>query len=85
MDEKQLKIIKQRRHFKTRLQQRYGYSLNNYELKQLKKKIVDGEAIYLKGGNNGHSNVYQLIYNGRMLRVVYDWTTGNIVTALPID
>ena len=67
-------------HFKRRIRERYGISVNRVEYKELRNQVRN-KGIFL-GRQRANRTVYQVNLRGMKIIVVYDNRAGNIVTTL---
>lgn len=78
------KYRSQRIHAKKRFCQRFGLDLTSGSLSELARQIRDGEAEFVFRQSNRVS-VWDVTYQKRTFRVIYDGRTKEIVTVLPED
>ena len=64
------------------MSERHGLSLNRHQHAELVKQIQTGQARFIEKQSNRVS-VWAVKHEGSEIRVIYDKTTKNIVTALP--
>lgn len=76
------KKLAQRSHAKRLAKQRYGLTLNGHDLRQVVIQIQEGRAKKIEKQGDG-KYVFEVIYEGMAIPVVYDKTTKNVVTFLP--
>lgn len=73
----------QLKHARRRFDGRFDIKLNDNEYLQLVNKIQKGNAEFIERQSN-RVTVWNVSYNDKVIRVVYDKRTKVIVTALPI-
>jgi hypothetical protein len=78
------KHVCQRTHFKNRVLERYGLSINKESYKLIVDKIQNGESTYL-GKRSLRTSYHKVDFYGTNIIVVYDKTRGTLVTALSKD
>jgi hypothetical protein len=79
------KLQAERRHFKRRIEQRYGLSLNRKDLYNLSEIIARGLAQLVKQ-ESFRVSVYDVPFkNNRIIRIVYDKMRKSVVTCLTIN
>lgn len=71
----------QKRHFKRRMQERFGLSITDAVYYQMRGQVKNGGAKFLRKTNNRLS-VFELTFQGHTMRVVYDSVNKTLVTAL---
>lgn len=72
----------QRVHAKRRIEERFGLTLNRQTYFHLVKRIQTGRATFI-GRQTNRVKLYEIEYQGVVMRVVYDNIRHNIVTFLP--
>jgi len=72
----------QRVHFKNRLMERYGMTIDRSGIKAIGELIRNGDTIQSRKSTNRVS-VHTIIYQGKELRVAYDKSRKQVVSALP--
>lgn len=70
-------------HAKRRALDRYGVALNRFQLKDLVDCIKEGNGRYIKHHSKRVSE-WELKYEGKTFRVLYDTSRHEIITFLPL-
>lgn len=71
-----------KRHFKKRMKQRYGFTINQKNIKQIVGKIRNGESELVERQSNRVS-LHRMKFRGKEITVVYDNNRGVPITVLP--
>lgn len=73
--------LSQHKHFKKRCEERFGINITKAKRKEIVNLIKSGESVFVKR-QFGDRVIHDVIYEDRILRVVYDELTRTIVTVL---
>jgi len=76
------KLESERIHAKQRFLERYGLDFNRHVRREFERLIICNQG-YLVEKQSNRITVYDVIYEGKVYRVVYDKKRKTIVTALP--
>ncbi len=74
---------KQRKHAQRRLAERHGITLNSKYRSGILRKIKDGRCTRVE--NQATRMILDVCYDGKVLRVVYNKITNDIITVFPKD
>jgi len=68
-------------HFKRRIKQRYGVTIDRQEYRALIRKIQNNKSVCL-GRQSSNRTVHQVPFRGVQIIVIYDSRASNIVTTI---
>lgn len=77
------KQVAQRIHAKKRAAQRYGLVLNRGQLRQIVQLIQEERGVFLER-QSLRVTLWQIEWEGRLCKVVYDSQRKNVVSFLPL-
>jgi len=69
-------------HFKRRAEERYGLTLNRFDLREIVKDIQQGKCTFVEKLSNARSK-FNVVIKGVEVTVVYDKVRKVAITALP--
>jgi hypothetical protein len=75
--------ISQRKHLKKRCEERFGIELTKSKRKEIENLIRSGKSVFIKR-QFGDRIIRDVIYEYKILRIVYDEITKTMVTVLYI-
>jgi len=78
------KLAAQRAHAKKRFKERHGIDFNRNVRRFFISSIIDGKARFVQKQTNRVA-VYDVDYNNKVYRVIYDRTRKNIITVMDND
>ena len=73
-----------RAHTKRRLAERYGLTATGADIFQMAKCVAHGRATFLSRQSTTVA-LWQLEYQGQLIRLVFDSRSRSILTALPLE
>jgi hypothetical protein len=76
------KKVCQRIHAKRRLEERFGFTVNRHEFRELVQQITSGKAEHLESQSNRVS-IKAVTFKGKKIAVAYDKSRQTIITFLP--
>lgn len=78
------KKIGQRIHAKKRFMERYGLSVTTKDLGVMVSQIQNGQAEFIRRAST-RVTIWDILFESKKMRVVYDRNTHNIVTVFPLN
>jgi mRNA deadenylase 3'-5' endonuclease subunit Ccr4 len=72
-------------HSQERASERYNKEYTKKDIREIEKKLREGEGIFVREANGEDKDIVYLKYNHIPLKICYNYVDNKVVTILPFD